>query len=100
MITQTLNLKKIWIDLRNEGEHNSIQQLPALDSMNEVGAKIFGHAFSYSIAIEHPAIDIWKGKEAYETKAQKSIYHSAKYNAAARHREFDPLIEKGDTWTK
>lgn len=50
--------------------------------------------FSFSRAIEHPAIDIWKGKEANVAKAQKSLYHRAKCNAAARRGKYDSKMEK------
>lgn len=50
--------------------------------------------FSFSRAIEHPAIDIWKGQEANVAKAQKSLYHRTKCNAAARRGEYDASMEK------
>ena len=50
--------------------------------------------FSFSRAIEHPAIDIWKGQETNVAKAQKSLYHRAKCNAAARRGEYDASMEK------
>lgn len=49
--------------------------------------------FSFSRAIEHPAIDIWKGQEANVEKAQKSLYHRAKCNAAARRGEYNSKME-------
>ena len=49
--------------------------------------------FSFSRAIEHPAIDIWKGQEANVEKAQKSLYHKAKCNAAARRGEYNSEME-------
>lgn len=50
--------------------------------------------FSFSRAIEHPAIDIWKVQEANVAKAQKALYHRAKCNAAARRGEYDASMEK------
>ncbi|MGK2862059.1 MAG: class I fructose-bisphosphate aldolase [Chitinophagaceae bacterium] len=49
--------------------------------------------FSFSRAIEHPAIDIWKGQEENVAKAQQSLYHRAKLNAAARLGEYDVSME-------
>lgn len=49
--------------------------------------------FSFSRAIEHPAIDIWNGQEANVEKAQKSLYKRAKCNAAARRGEYDASME-------
>lgn len=51
--------------------------------------------FSFSRAIEHPAIDIWHGQEANVVKAQNSLYQRAKCNAAARRGEYDVSMEKG-----
>jgi len=50
--------------------------------------------FSFSRAIEHPAIDIWLGQEGNVAKAQKSLYQRAKCNAAARRGEYDVSMEK------
>ncbi len=50
--------------------------------------------FSFSRALEHPAIDIWKGQEENVAKAQQSLYHRAKLNAAARLGEYDISMEK------
>ena len=50
--------------------------------------------FSFSRAIEHPAIDIWHGQEANVAKAQRSLYHRAKCNAAARRGEYKTSMEK------
>jgi fructose-bisphosphate aldolase class I len=49
--------------------------------------------FSFSRAIEHPAIDIWHGQEANVKKAQMSLYKRAKCNAAARRGEYDASME-------
>lgn len=49
--------------------------------------------FSFSRAIEHPAIDIWQGHEANVEKAQMSLYKRAKCNAAARRGEYDASME-------
>lgn len=49
--------------------------------------------FSFSRAIEHPAIDIWHGQEANVEKAQMSLYKRAKCNAAARRGEYDASME-------
>jgi fructose-bisphosphate aldolase class I len=50
--------------------------------------------FSYSRAIEYPAIEIWHGQEANAAKAQKALYLRAKCNAAARRGEYDASMEK------
>lgn len=40
--------------------------------------------FSYSRAIQYPAIEIWQGKEENVQAAQKSLYFRAKLNQSAR----------------
>lgn len=50
--------------------------------------------FSFSRAIEYPAIEIWQGQEANAAKAQKALYQRAKCNAAARRGEYDASMQK------
>ena len=50
-------------------------------------------SFSFSRAIEHPAIDIWHGDEANIPAAQKSLAFRAKCNSAARKGEYTPEME-------
>ena len=50
--------------------------------------------FSFSRAIEFPAIEIWQGQEANVSKAQKALYQRAKYNSAARRGEYNAEMEK------
>ncbi|MEJ2656574.1 MAG: fructose-bisphosphate aldolase class I [Desulfobacterales bacterium] len=49
--------------------------------------------FSYSRAIQQPALDIWKGEEANKTAAQKALYHRARCNSMARQGEYNPNME-------
>ena len=44
--------------------------------------------FSYSRAIQQPALDTWKGKEANRAAAQKALYHRARCNSMARRGEY------------
>ncbi|MBS1598900.1 MAG: fructose-bisphosphate aldolase class I [Bacteroidetes bacterium] len=49
--------------------------------------------FSFSRAIEYPAIEIWNGKDEHVEKAQKFLYHRAKLNSAARKGEYKIEME-------
>jgi fructose-bisphosphate aldolase class I len=49
--------------------------------------------FSFSRAIQQPALDIWQGKEANAPAAQKALYHRAKCNSAARRGEYNAAME-------
>jgi len=50
--------------------------------------------FSYSRAIQQPAIDTWKGKEINRVAAQKALYHRAKCDSMARRGEYRDEMEK------
>jgi fructose-bisphosphate aldolase class I len=51
--------------------------------------------FSFSRAIQQPALEIWKGQEANVPAAQKALYHRAQCNHAARRGEYSAEMEKG-----
>ncbi|MFZ0929125.1 MAG: class I fructose-bisphosphate aldolase [Syntrophobacteraceae bacterium] len=50
--------------------------------------------FSYSRAIQQPAMDTWKGQEVNRVAAQKALYHRAKCNSMARRGEYRDEMEK------
>jgi fructose-bisphosphate aldolase class I len=50
--------------------------------------------FSYSRAIQQPALDLWKGQDANVAAAQKALYHRAKLNRSARAGEYTAAMEK------
>jgi fructose-bisphosphate aldolase class I len=49
--------------------------------------------FSFSRAIQQPALDCWKGKEANRAAAQQALYHRARCNGMARRAEYSPKME-------
>lgn len=49
--------------------------------------------YSFSRAIQQPALDVWKGKEANMGAAQKALYHRAKCNGMARRGKYSPTME-------
>mgnify|MGYP001792687043 CR=1 FL=1 len=49
--------------------------------------------FSFARAIQQPALDIWKGKEANVEEVQKLLYRRAKSDAAARHGEYNAVLQ-------
>ncbi len=51
-------------------------------------------AFSFSRAIQQPALEIWKGQENNVSAAQQALYHRALCNQAARRGEYDAAMEK------
>jgi len=51
-------------------------------------------AFSFARAIQQPALELWKGKEANVMAAQQVLYHRARCNQDARRGEYSPAMEK------
>jgi fructose-bisphosphate aldolase, class I len=50
--------------------------------------------FSFSRAIQHPALEIWQGQEAHVSAAQQALYHRASCNRAARRGEYSAEMER------
>ena len=50
-------------------------------------------AFSFSRAIQQPALEIWRGEEANAPAAQRALAHRAECNKAARRGEYDVAME-------
>ena len=50
-------------------------------------------AFSFSRAIQQPALDIWKGKAGNAPRAQQALAHRARCNRAARRGEYTAAME-------
>ena len=60
----------------------------ASNRLNEMNLKFkarmpWALTFSFSRAIQQPALDIWKGRVENVTAAQQALYHRAKCNSAA-----------------
>ena len=51
-------------------------------------------AFSFSRALQYPALEIWNGKDENIEKAQHALYHRAKLNVAACCGEYNPAMEE------
>jgi fructose-bisphosphate aldolase class I len=51
-------------------------------------------AFSFARAIQQPALEIWRGKEAHVEAAQRALYHRAKCNRAARVGQYIAAMER------
>ena len=50
--------------------------------------------FSFSRAIQQPALELWQGKEANVKAAQQTLLHRAKCNHTARRGEYSATMEK------
>jgi fructose-bisphosphate aldolase, class I len=51
-------------------------------------------AFSFSRAIQYPALEIWQGKEAHVLAAQQALLQRARCNRAARRGEYTAAMER------
>jgi fructose-bisphosphate aldolase class I len=51
-------------------------------------------AFSFSRAIQKPALEIWEGQESNVPAAQQALYYRARCNQAARRGEYNAAMEK------
>ncbi len=51
-------------------------------------------AFSFSRAIQQPALEIWQGKASNVLAAQRALYHRAMCNRAARRGEYNAAMER------
>ncbi len=66
--------------------------------LNAIHTKFKNHlpwivSFSFARAIQQPALDIWKGKDANVEEAQKLLYKRAKLDSAARRGEYNAVLE-------
>ena len=50
--------------------------------------------FSFSRAIQQPALELWQGKDANVEAAQQALLHRAQCNRAARRGEYSAAMEK------
>jgi fructose-bisphosphate aldolase class I len=51
--------------------------------------------FSFSRALQQPALEIWGGQDAHVVAAQQALLHRARCNRAARRGEYTSALEEG-----
>jgi fructose-bisphosphate aldolase class I len=49
--------------------------------------------FSFARAIQHPALDIWNGRDSNVPAAQQALLHRARCNRAALRGEYSAAME-------
>lgn len=64
-----------------------------LNAMNAIGNCPWELSFSYGRALQGPTLEAWGGNPANVSKAQKTFYHRAKCNSAARYGEYTQQME-------
>ena len=66
-----------------------------LNAMNALGEKLpWKLSFSYSRALQEPALQAWMGQARNGAAAQKALYHRAKLNGAAALGRYGEEMEK------
>ena len=65
-----------------------------LNAMNAIGPHPWQLSFSYGRALQAPALKAWGGKPENVEAAQRSYYHRAKMNGAARTGMYAPEMER------
>jgi fructose-bisphosphate aldolase class I len=51
-------------------------------------------SFSFSRAIQQPALEMWMGQDAHGLAAQRMLFHRARCNQAARKGDYTEAMEK------
>jgi len=65
-----------------------------LDAMNRMGAVPWPLTFSYSRALQHVALNAWRGQAANVAAAQKAFAHRARMNSLASRGQLSAEAEK------
>ncbi|MFQ5683186.1 MAG: class I fructose-bisphosphate aldolase [Candidatus Binatia bacterium] len=64
-----------------------------LNAMNALGAQPWELSFSYGRALQDQPLRAWKGEAGNTPLAQKSFYHRARCNGAARYGKYSKQME-------
>jgi fructose-bisphosphate aldolase, class I len=65
-----------------------------LDAINKLGPHPWNISFSYGRALQHAALNAWKGEDANVAAGQKAFLHRARMNGLARDGKWTPDAEK------
>jgi len=76
------------------GGQTALQATENLSAMNALGRHPWELSFSYGRALQDPVLKAWKGDTANVPAAQRSFYHRARCNGAARSGAYTKEMEK------
>jgi len=65
-----------------------------LDAINKIGPHPWQLSFSYGRALQHAALNAWKGDDANAAAAQQAFLHRARMNGLAVHGTWTPDAER------
>ena len=76
------------------GGQSEAQATANLSAMNALGGFPWQLSFSYGRALQHSALNAWKGQRANWDAGQKAYFHRAKLNGAARTGRYRVEMER------
>lgn len=76
------------------GGQSDISATAHLNAMNAIGGAPWPLTFSYSRALQNPALKTWRGQAANYEPAQKAFHHRAHMNGMAALGKWKPELEK------
>ncbi len=65
-----------------------------LNAINQLGPHPWNVSFSYGRALQHAALNAWKGEDANADAGQNAFAHRARMNGLARDAKWTPAAEK------
>ena len=76
------------------GGQSDVSATAHLNAMNAAGPNPWPLTFSYSRALQNPALKAWRGQAANVQAAQQAFYHRAHMNGLAAAGKWKPELEK------
>lgn len=76
------------------GGQSEVAATAHLNAMNALGPMPWHLSYSYGRALQHSALEAWRGKEANVAAGQKAFYHRAQCNSAACAATYTAQMEK------
>ncbi len=76
------------------GGQSDISATAHLNAMNAIGGNPWPLTFSYSRALQNPALKTWRGQAANYEPAQQAFHHRAHMNSMAALGKWKPELEK------
>lgn len=76
------------------GGQEAVTATEHLNAINQLGSLPWVVSFSFSRALELPALYAWNGDASRVKDAQQVLYHRAKCNSAARQGQYSAVLEQ------
>ena len=76
------------------GGQSDVEATKNLNAMNQLGGAPWELSFSFSRALQAPALKAWVGKAENAAAAQQALLHRARCNQAARFGRYDEALER------